>query len=121
MVPRADGGGAQFPAEFVLVIVDDANTLQPKGWGHDYLGRTSEVIKQYEELWRLAKYFSSVMYCGSDCADTFRIDRQLDTDMAWLMSCAKQQGFHACSLKSFWKTLEPFCVSQKGDPSSIDW
>jgi len=115
----------KFPSEHVLIIVDDANALQA---GEKYgglqtywpaVGKTA--LEAYEELFLAAVYWSSAVYVAPNCADRFRMDKQLDADADVLKKMASEAGMHTINGRSFWTSLAPFCISRKGQPEVCDW
>ena len=114
-------GSWQFPPEFMVIVLDDANTLQPGGYNAQYAGLTPAVLDLYNEFFAELRYFSNVAYGYSDCPGTFRMSAQLAPDMVRLGAMAVTNGHHAFSLAKFWEQTEPFCVTEKGNPSSMDW
>ena len=62
------------------------------------------------------------MYQYADCADTFRMGRQLNTDVREVLApIFVAQGWHTGSAAPLWKQLEKFCVSERGRPNTTDW
>ena len=114
-------GRYMFPTSWKLIVLDDANELQPGGLNAAYLGFQAEQSWAYELLGLEGRHWAAAMYVYPDCAETFQMDARLNTDARTIGTHFRQKwDWHTVSGRDFWTSIEPFAVSMWGRPHERD-